>query len=455
MNIDEPNALYVCKKGSPILVGYTQDTCLICSEVSGFNNYLKTYHTVTDDQIIKIELKNNEIKFYKDNQPTILSTQTIIHQTLTSTTPNPYPHWTIKEIMEQKLSCARALNDGGRIYNNAEVKLGGLKEFSKNLLKIDNLVILASGTSYHAGLLGSKYLQMMSGFSTIRVIDAAEFVLNDISAKHTGVLVISQSGETRDVINCIELIRKNSSGITIFAIVNVVESLISRMADCGIYLNAGREIGVASTKSFTNQVIVLILIATWFAQHRKISISMRTNIISSLRNIPDLIEETLQTMIEPCKNIVNKLKNFQHLFILGRDKGLPIALEGSLKIKELSYIHAEGYPAGGLKHGPLALITEGTPVIVLRIGDCDIKSKMDTAAEETKTRGAYLIQIGSHGICNPPTSIYDTSIIIPTDPQLEPLLAIIPLQYIAYLLSVQLGYNPDYPKNLAKCVTVE
>lgn len=452
MDQTDPNTMYVSKKGSPIVVGYSDEMCIVSSEVSGFSNYLRNYHPIPDDHILKISFENNKIRFYRDEKLTELSTHTLIHQTLHATTPDPFPHWTLKEIHEQPEAAFRALNQGGRIMNSIRVKLGGLNEYAQTLIEIKHLTIIASGTSGHAGMLGQKYFQAISGFESVRMIDASEFILADLSKDHAGVLLLSQSGETRDVHHCMEVIREARPDVIIFSVVNVVESLIAREADCGIYLNAGREVGVASTKSFTNQVVVLILLSIWFAQGRDLCRGLRHKIIHSLYNMQDLIQKTLNSMNDRCQMVVEYLSSQQHLFILGREKGLPVAREGALKIKEISYIHAEAYSGGSLKHGPLALITNGVPIIIIRMGTRDIITKMDIAAEETKARGGYLISI-SPELCQN-RDLYDHEIVVPNDPNLAPILCTIPMQYLAYLLSVKLGHNPDYPRNLAKCVTV-
>ena len=452
MNVLEPNTLYVCKKGSPILVGYSEDMCIVSSEVSGFSNYLRNYHIVEENQIIKISM-NGKLQFFQDNKLTELSSHTLIHQTLHQTSPDPFPHWTLKEIMEQPDATMRALNQGGRLLGENKVNLGGLKNHTKLLLNIKHLTIIASGTSMHAGMIGQKFLQNISGFDTVRVVDASEFMLVDLCYQHSGILVLSQSGETRDIVRCLEQIREHRPDVLIFSIVNVVESLIAREVDCGVYLNAGREVGVASTKSFTNQVVVIILNSIWFSQSINSNSVVRTKMISSLHRLSNLISRTLDNIVPSCHKASDYISEYQHVFILGRDKAYPIAMEGALKIKEISYIHAEAYPGGALKHGPLALITKGTPIIILRIGDSDIITKMDIAAEETKSRGAYLIAISSVKCSD--SNVYDQEIIIPKDQFMEPILSIIPLQYIAYLLSIKLGHNPDFPRNLAKCVVTD
>ena len=448
---NDPDTLYICKKGSPILVGISDEMCIVSSESSGFSNYLRNYHKVMDDEIIKISLENNKIKFYIDDKLSELSTHNIIEQTLHAHTPDPFPHWTLKEIMEQPLAAFRALNQGGRILNSNQVNLGGLKNHKSSLMEIDHLTIIASGTSGFAALIGQKYFQEISGFDTVRYVEPSEFNLtHDIARNNAGILLLSQSGETRDVYKCMEKIRYDRPDVPIFSIINVVESLIAREADCGVYLNAGREVGVASTKSFTNQVVVLILMAIWFAQVRNLSPMIRSKMIQGLFNMQTTIEKTLKDMIIPSEKIVSYLLNQDHLFILGKGKGFHVAQEGALKIKELSYLHAEAYPSGSLKHGPLALITDGTPVILIRQGTSEILESIDIAAEEIKARGGYVSAITSQN-----SKIYDQQILVPHDITLGPILANIPLQYIAYSLSNKLGYNPDYPRNLAKCVTVE
>tara|TARA_R100001163_G_C5068494_1_gene208941 strand:+ start:10162 stop:12081 length:1920 start_codon:yes stop_codon:yes gene_type:complete len=454
MDKEDPDSLFVCKKGSPILIGYDDTMCIIASEMIAFTNYLKNYHVVPDNQIIRAHYNKSakKIEFYHDDQLTTLSTQTIIHSTLHRTTPDPYPHWTLREINEQPEAAWRALNQGGRIFNKQEVKLGGLKDRQDELLAIKNLFIIASGTSYHAGFIGEKLMKTWGGFQTIQTIDASEFTMLDLAPNDSGVLVLSQSGETHDVIRCMELIRKNRPEVPIFSIVNVVESLIAREADCGIYLNAGREVAVASTKSFTNQVIVLYLTTVWFAQNRNLYPTIRQRLIQSLHNIKDLIQATIILSAPIVDQVSDKLLDHKHLFILGREKGHAAAMEGALKIKEISYIHAEAYPAGSLKHGPLALIEEGTPVIIVRTGDTDLISHMDIAAEETKSRGATTISIGS---TKSPSNVYDFHIPIAKDLYFETLLSVIPMQYLGYCIAVKLGHSVDSPKNLAKVVTVQ
>ena len=368
-------------------------------------------------------------------------------------TPDPFPHWTIKEIKEQPSSTARAINFGGRIFNESNAKLGGLDERSEELLKIKNLIIAACGTSFHAGLFGAKLMRQLQCFDTIQVIDASEFVTSDLPP-NCGMLVISQSGETQDVMRAMDT--AISSNIPVFSVVNAVGSTISRKTSCGVYLNAGRENGVASTKAFTSQTAVLSLIAIWFSQNRENrdkEIFFRRQIVESLLGLPVTIRSTISRTENLCKQAAQYLLKFSGCFILGKDLGESIAKEAALKIKEIGYIQAEGYPGGSLKHGPFALIEEGTPIFLIILDDHE-QHKMKITAHEVKARKSFNIVITDLPVSNSLKEISDLIIPIPSDGILTPLVSIIPFQMIAYYLSVAKGINPDKPRNLAKAVTV-
>jgi len=291
-----------------------------------------------------------------------------------------------------------AINQGGRILNANMVKLGGLEMHANVLLNVDNVVLLGCGTSYYAGLYGMHFFKRLCKFNTVQVFDGAEFGEHDIP-RHgkTAMILISQSGETKDLYRCMHI----GENVVRIGVINVVDSLIAREVDCGVYCNAGTEVGVASTKAFTSQVVCLSLMALWFAQ-------------------------------------------IHNIFILGKESDAIVAYEGSLKIKEISDIHPEGYSASSLKHGPFALLNTDFPVIVLN-SDPKHDAKIMNCVEEIKSRDAPVILIGTRNadICVSYNNSYSS------------LLALLPLQLIAYYLSVNRGYNPDKPKNLAKVVTVE
>lgn len=436
---ENPDSLILTRKGSPLLIGISENEYFISSEISAFSHYTSRYINLNDNEIVMI--KDNHIYLNElDNR-----IQTTSHHDIVDITPDPYEHWTLKEIKEQEFSIFRALNNGGRIYDHISVKLGGLEHDRKKLLDIKNLIILGCGTSKYAGEFGSSLLRMISGFDTVQVVDASEFDSDYLKCPNVGILALSQSGETQDVIRCLKMNK------TAFSVVNKPDSTIAKITGCGVYLNAGREVAVASTKAFTSTIAVLTLIAVWYAQNRDIYIDQRQIYIESLNKLPLYFNYLLndqQTEIE-CDRVVDYLYQQEKLFILGKGLSAAIANEASLKIKEIGYLHAEGYPGGSLKHGPFALIEKGTPIIIILIDDVH-RSYMESTINEVKSRGAYVITI---------TDVldHDFSDIVIKIPQcniLTPLLSILPLQLIAYKLSIRKGINPDKPRNLAKVVTV-
>lgn len=450
---EDPNHIYVSRNGSPILIGYNDNITFISSEANAFSNFVNQYIIVKDKEILKVGI-NNPTQNNKLMEKYQVKT---VNQDKVELKPDPFPHWMLKEIMEQPTSILRTLNNGGRIENKERVRLGGLSNNLDGLLDIKHLLIIAMGTSYHAGLLGAKFFQMLKSIEAVSVLDASEFTEEQIpySLDGVGALFLSQSGETKDVHMALEIVKKHD--LPVFSIVNVVDSLIAREADCGVYLNAGREVAVASTKSFTSQIVVLILIAIWYAQERGVSKHLRCQLIEELHNLSQNFQETVECFEKNKKqyqNIVNILKKKTRVFLLGRQRGMPIALEGALKVKEIAYLHAEGYPAGALKHGPFALIEEDVPIIILAYRD-GYQSKMHLTAEEVKARGGKVILITDLDEEDIPNNLYTEVIRTNYSGYLSSLISVLPLQYISYLLSLEFGYDPDFPKNLAKSVTVE
>jgi glucosamine--fructose-6-phosphate aminotransferase (isomerizing) len=450
---EEPDKVFVSRNGSPLLIGYEESFVIVASEPSAFVQYANKYISLDDGDIIELGInKYSKINILEtvlkktDHTFKTSDSKTVLMKRI-NTSPYPYPHWTIKEIMEQPMSIQRALNMGGRLVGKDNVRLGGLDEHKESLLKIKNLIILACGTSRFAGVLGAKYLRKLHCFNTVSVVDASEFVFDDLPDEDYGILVLSQSGETKDVHRAMELAKQKD--IFIFSIVNVVGSLIARDANCGTYLNAGREVGVASTKSFTSQVVVMTLISIWFSFHRGKSQNTRIEVVKSLRNLSIDVEETLKCF-DQCKKIAKIITAQNNCFILGRGMACPIAYEGALKMKEISYINAQGYPAGSLKHGPFALIEKGTPIFLISLDD---DSRIHSAAQEVKARGAYNILITDQDDYD--KDIYDEVIEIPKNKMMGSILSVVPLQIIAYELSLHRGHNPDVPRNLAKCVTTD
>jgi len=444
----EPNNLYAVRNGSPLLLGYTDDLAIITSEQSGFCNMVNTYITLNNDDICMIKKNtNNKITIETSNQY-IQKNINIAHYDLTH---EPYPHWTIKEIFEQPTTIFNAINRGGRIKNNSEVKLGGLEEYTNILKNINHIILLGCGTSYHAGLYGSYYLKNICNFDTVQVFDGAELNEYDIPKNgNVAFILISQSGETKDLHRCIEIAKEHN--IITIGIINVVDSLIAREVDCGIYCNAGREMGVASTKAFTSQVICLSMMAIWFAQIHNINEYKRKKMIKDLQNLSNDFKNTIHEQNDKIKELSKDYIGYNNLFLLGKGTDEYVAKEGSLKIKEISYIHSEGYSSSSLKHGPFALLDENFPTIILNSVE-EHTAKTINCKKEVYSRNSPITIITNN--YNFESNKKCNVIKICKNNTYSSLLSIIPLQFFAYYISIGKGINPDIPKNLAKVVTVE
>lgn len=443
LNVDHPNTMYCVKHGSPLLIGENDDYVMATSEQSGFHGMVNNYFVLESNDICKIRIKNDTITVRTEKK---YKTKNILQNNF-KLTPEPYPHWTLSEIHEQIESVKRAISFGGRLMNTDQVRLGGLDDNIEILRRIDNLILLGCGTSYFAGMIGLKFLKDLTDLNTVSLYDGAEFTAQDIPKMgNTAVILLSQSGETLDLHRCIAISREHD--LFLIGVVNVVDSLIAREVDCGCYLNAGREVGVASTKAFTSQVVILSMISIWFAQMKKINKHKRRKYIDCLRQLPKHFEETISTS-KKLKDLYISFFNSDHLFILGKNKSEAIAKEGSLKIKEISYIHAEGYSGSSLKHGPFALLCKDFPVVLVMPKNKDF-DKMKNAYQEIKSRDAKILCITDD---NKFESIHKITIV--HNEIFSDLLSIIPIQFAAYFLSVHKGYNPDQPRNLAKVVTVE
>tara|TARA_B100001093_G_scaffold483351_1_gene515781 strand:+ start:6749 stop:8584 length:1836 start_codon:yes stop_codon:yes gene_type:complete len=439
----EPDKVYVTRHGSPLILGYNEDKIICTSEISGFIGLIYNYIILDNDDIITISKdgykSNNDYKIKKLNKKTII------------TKPDPFKHWTIKEIYEQSKCISYSFNNGARILNN-EIVLSGLNQLKEitDSINFDHLIILGCGTSYHAAMLCKYYFNnvVLKNFITIQSFDASEFDEQDIpiSGKILSI-VCSQSGETRDLIKAIDICK--NKGSIIIGVVNVVDSLISRMVDCGVYINAGDEIAVASTKSFTSMLVVLSLIAMWFNQKYR-----NIYIINSLRELPLNIEKLLENneFKNNCERIVEFINtnDISNIFILGKNKLFPIALEIALKIKEITYINAQGYPSGSLKHGPFSLLDKKALTFLL----IDEKNKhtLMSTYYEISSRDTNCFIVTDSEI----TEINDSNILqIPKLLHYQEIIFTVSLQYLSYILSISRNINPDKPRNLAKVVTVE
>lgn len=435
-----PNTILAARNGSPLVVGVGRGTMYVASEPSAFNNHTREF----------IALQNGEFALITPEGTTLDTSRVeLAPEEVIELSPAPFEHWTIKEIMEQPDALARTLNHGARIPTDLDIKLGGLERNKETLLGIKHLVIAACGTSLHAGMYGALGMRALKAFDTVQVVDASEITEHHFAPEGAGLLVISQSGETKDTHRA--LIIAQDRGVPTFSVVNAVGSLIARSTKCGVYLNAGREHAVASTKAFSTQVVALEMIAAWFSVNRGTEVERRRHLIDELRRLPTLVKIALNTR-EACKEIAKTLVDAEHCFVLGKGTCESIAREGALKIKEITYLHAEGYAGGALKHGPFALIVENTPVIMC-IFDDQHGQLMRTAAEEVRARGARTIIITdtpklAEGVAT-------ETIVVPKNGVLTGLVANIPMQILAYELAVLKGINPDRPRNLAKAVTVD
>ncbi|MEY3678443.1 MAG: hypothetical protein RI924_584 [Bacteroidota bacterium] len=449
MSKDEPDQLIAARKGSPMVIGVGKDEYFIASDASPIVEYTKNV----------IYLNDNEIAYLKRDELLIKSLDNVVKTPyvqeleikLEMLEKSGYEHFMLKEIYEQPRSIKDCMR--GRIHpDEGLVQLGGIKEYAEKLKNVDRIIIVACGTSWHAGLVG-EYLIEEYARIPVEVEYASEFrYRNPIITDKDVVIAISQSGETADTMAALELAKEK--GATLFGICNVVGSSIPRLTHAGVYTHAGPEIGVASTKAFTAQVTVLTLMAFYMGQQRgKLSTSQSVRLLSELDQIPALVEKALQSN-EYIKQIAAQFKDASNFLFLGRGSGFPVALEGALKLKEISYIHAEGYPAAEMKHGPIALIDEAMPVVVIATKNSSYE-KVISNIQEVKARKGVVIAIVTEGDTEV-KKMADHVIEIPdADEAFLPILATIPLQLLSYHIAVMRGCNVDQPRNLAKSVTVE
>lgn len=449
MSDDEPDVLIAARKGSPMVIGVGKDEYFIASDASPIVEYTKNVIYLKDSQIAYVKRDELIIKGIDNHIVTPYIQELALE--LEMLEKGGYDHFMLKEIYEQPRSIRDCMR--GRIYpNEGKVQLGGIKDYADKLKNIDRIVIVACGTSWHAGLVG-EYLIEEYARIPVEVEYASEFrYRNPIISEKDIVIAISQSGETADTMAAIEIAKER--GATIFGICNVVGSSIPRISDAGVYTHAGPEIGVASTKAFTAQVTVLTLMAFFMAQQRgTMKESALVNLLTELDTIPDLVDRCLKAdnhIIE----IASILKDSRNCLFLGRGSGFPVALEGALKLKEISYIHAEGYPAAEMKHGPIALIDADMPVIVIATRNSSYE-KVISNIQEVKARKGVVIAIVTEGD-KEVRKMADYVIEIPdANEAFLPLLATIPLQLLSYHIAVMRGCNVDQPRNLAKSVTVE
>ncbi len=450
MDKNNPDELVLAKKSSPLVIGIGSNDFYVGSDATPIIEYTKNVVYLEDEEIAIISKKNG-LKIKKLNNQDISPTIQELQMKLDVLEKGGYPHFMLKEIFEQPktiLDCMRGRINAQKGY----VSLGGIEEYENKILNANRIIIIACGTSWHAGLVGEYLIEDLARIP-VEVEYASEFrYRNPIINENDIVLAISQSGETADTLAAIKLAK--SKGATILGICNVVGSTISRETHAGAYTHAGPEIGVASTKAFTAQVTVLSLLALSLAQKKgSIEKSKLNRLLFELESIPEKVAEVLKSD-DICKQISEIYKDVSNALYLGRGYSFPVALEGALKLKEISYIHAEGYPAAEMKHGPIALIDEEMPVFVVATKGPSYE-KVVSNIQEVKARKGKVIAIVTEGD-EDVKAVADHVIEIPhTEEQFVPILATIPFQLLSYHMAVMRECNVDQPRNLAKSVTVE
>lgn len=450
MSKDEPNKLIAAKKGSPMVIGLGKGEYFIASDATPIIEYTKEVIYMEDEQFAVLETdKAPVIRTIRNQNITPFIQQ--LEMELETLEKGGYENFMLKEIYEQPRSIFDSLR--GRLDpETGRISMAGLIEYEQALLNANRIVIIACGTSWHASLVGEYLIEEFARIP-VEVEYASEFrYRNPVISEGDIVIAVSQSGETADTLAAIELAK--SKGAVIFGICNVVGSSIARASHAGAYTHAGPEIGVASTKAFTAQVTVLSLIALFLANKKgTIQGSEYFRLINELYAIPEKVEQALRTE-SIVKEIAEVYKDKPNCLYLGRGFNFPVALEGALKLKEISYIHAEGYPAAEMKHGPIALIDEEMPVIVIapRRGHYE---KIVSNIQEVKARGGKIVAVVTEGD-EVVRSLADHVIEVPeTEDAFSPILTTIPLQFLAYHIAIMRGCNVDQPRNLAKSVTVE
>ncbi|QNH62251.1 glutamine--fructose-6-phosphate transaminase (isomerizing) [Hymenobacter sediminicola] len=446
---DEPNQLIAARKGSPLVIGVGKDEYFLASDATPIIEYTNEVVYVNDYEIVVIKDGQLDIRSKEDVQQTPYIQK--LEMALDSIEKGGYEHFMLKEIFEQPRSILDSMR--GRLELEAgHLNMGGIRAYERKFVNADRIIIVACGTSWHAGLVAEYLLEDLARIP-VEVEYASEFrYRNPVITERDIVIAISQSGETADTLAAIELAK--SKGATIFGICNVVGSSIARATDAGAYTHAGPEIGVASTKAFTAQVTVLTLLAMIVGHKRgTLSDTRLRELMVELSSIPAKVEKAL-LLNDEIELIAETFKDVPNFLYLGRGYNFPVALEGALKLKEISYIHAEGYPAAEMKHGPIALIDENMPVVVIATKDSSYE-KVVSNIQEVKARKGRIIAVVTEGDTVIP-AMAEFVIEVPlTSEVLVPLVSVVPLQLLSYHIAVLRGCNVDQPRNLAKSVTVE
>ena len=447
---ENPNKLIAARNSSPLVVGIGEGEFFVASDASPIIEYTKNVVYLDDEQVAVIE-KGEEIKIVNIANQEITPYIQELELNLETIEKGGYDHFMLKEIYEQPESIKASML--GRLNpRNNKITMSGIEEFESKFLNADRIIFVACGTSWHSALVGEYMIEDLARIP-VEVEYASEFrYRNPIISEKDIVIAISQSGETADTLAALELAKEK--GATIYGICNVVGSSIARATDAGSYTHAGPEIGVASTKAFTAQITILALMALTLAKKKgSITKTRYQELYNQLIEVPNLVKKVLESN-DKIKYISELYKDARNFLYLGRGYNFPVALEGALKLKEISYIHAEGYPAAEMKHGPIALIDENMPVVAIATRKGSYQ-KVVSNIQEVKARNGNIIGIVTEGD-TAVTEMADYVIEIPeTDEFLDPLVSVIPLQLLSYHIAVMRGCNVDQPRNLAKSVTVE
>jgi glucosamine--fructose-6-phosphate aminotransferase (isomerizing) len=445
---DEPGVVVGARRGSPLIIGVGDGENFIASDASAIVAHTREAVYLNDYDVATLSPGNFEVTSLGTDTAKVQISR--IEFAPEDAERGAFPHYMLKEIFEQPKTVADALR--GRLdLDEGTVKLGGLNMTTAELRAVDRIVIIACGTSWHAGLVGEFLFEELAHIPA-EVEYASEFrYRNAPIEKHTMVLAITQSGETADTLAGLREAKRR--GHKVISICNVVGSTIARESDGGVYLRAGPEIGVASTKSFTSQAAVLALLAVFMGRIRMLSLRYGIEVLKALECIPSQIE-TILAQNEAIKAVALKYCRANDFYFLGRLLNFPVALEGALKMKEISYIHAEGYPAAEMKHGPIALIDENSPSVVLVPTDGMYEKTLGNI-EVVKARRGPIIAIATEGDSRIASVANDVIYLPPVIEPLSPLLTVVPLQLLAYHIAVARGCDVDKPRNLAKSVTVE
>jgi glucosamine--fructose-6-phosphate aminotransferase (isomerizing) len=445
---DEPDTLIVARKGSPLIIGVGDDEYVVASDASAIVEHTTQVIYLNDNEMAVLRPESFRTMTIDDIDITPTISQ--LENKLEEYELGDYEHYMLKEIFEQPAALRNCLR-GRAEPREGRIVLGGVANFIKELVRARRFILTAQGTAWHAGLVGDYLLEDLAKVVT-ECTYASEFrYRNPLVEENTVVVAISQSGETADTLAALR--EAKEKGALALGVVNVVGSTIARETDAGIYLHAGPEIGVASTKAFTCQCAVLTMLSLYLGRRKFMSQSQCSELIDGLCAIPDKMQRVLEQN-EQIRQITSRFVDRENWLFLGRGYHYPVALEGALKLKEISYIHAEGMPAAEMKHGPIALINQGMPVVFLATQGTQY-DKVISNIEEVRARGGVIIAVATEGDSGI-RRYSDHVITVPDAPEpLQPLLSVVPLQLIAYHAAVARGCNVDKPRNLAKSVTVE